>query len=93
MDSVSYADCVESTVGPVYTFSYVSPSASYSTSYAVSSSTYYEEIPMKLINLGYSENKEDFEFPWEREGFSLKVSMRAVVWILQRILMTERKPI
>ncbi len=77
MDSISYADSYSLNSNPVYTFSYVSPAASYSTSYAASSSTYVDGIPMKLINLGYTENKEDFEFPWEREGFSLKVSMRA----------------
>lgn len=36
-----------------------------------------EGIPMKLLSLGYRENKEDFEFPWRREDISLRVSMRA----------------
>ena len=49
-------------------------------SYVYSNSTctaYVEEIPMKLVSLGYKENKDNFEFPWEREDYSLKVSMRA----------------
>lgn len=76
MDSVSYADSYSLNSNPVYTFNYANNTASYSTSYAISSTAYTEEIPEKLIHLGYHENKENFEFPWEREGFSLKVSMR-----------------
>ena len=40
-------------------------------------STYVEGIPIKLLSLGYRENEDDFEFPWKRDDYSLKVSMRA----------------
>ena len=39
-------------------------------------SSYSEGIPMRLISLGYKEDKDDFEFPWRREDYSAKVSMR-----------------
>lgn len=77
MDSVSYADYAYSDVSPVYTINYANQTACCSTSYTTSSISYVEEIPMKLINLGYHEDKEDFEFPWRREDISLRVSMRA----------------